>query len=94
MTAAERVRKHREKRRIEHCDRLDVWISGGLTELLQQLAVAHGRGMREEVQDAVAWYVGRRLNLSGPVTLVQAREAIERYRTSHRAASETTVRVA
>lgn len=79
---AERSRRHREKRRTDDCGRLDVWISNGLLHLLRQLASVHGRALEQEVHDAVAWYVRRRLDLpiSEHLTMTQALEAVECYR--------------
>jgi hypothetical protein len=57
MTAIERVRKHRDKLREEHCRRLEVWIGGSIIDGIRQLADTKGQSTWEVVQDALKAYM-------------------------------------
>ncbi len=68
MSAKDRVRKHRDKRRTEDCSRLDLWIDGGLIHDLRMLAGYRGLPLRDIAQEAFSDMVGR---YAGVLTVIK-----------------------
>jgi len=62
VSAKDRVQKHRDKLREQHCRRLEVWIESGVVEDLRTIARYRGvplrQMVREAFQGAVTSYAG------------------------------------
>lgn len=59
MTAKARVQKHRAKLKVEHCGRLEVWVSTDLIEALRTIAKQQNRYLWAVVKDALMAHVTR-----------------------------------